>query len=98
MLAVQGLTKRFGGLAAVKDLSFDVREHEVMGLIGPNGSGKSSTLNLISGALKPSSGAIHLKDRELTALKPHRIARLGVARTFQLVRILPEMKAPGSDD
>ena len=91
ILQVQNLTKRFGGLVAVNDLSFDVREHEVMGIIGPNGSGKSTTMNLISGALKTSSGAIVLKGADLTPLPPHKIARLGVARTFQLVRILPKL-------
>lgn len=91
ILNVSGLTKRFGGLVAVNDLSFDVREHEVMGIIGPNGSGKSTTMNLISGALKPTSGTIVLEGHDLTPLPPHKIARFGVARTFQLVRILPGM-------
>ncbi|WP_136439321.1 ABC transporter ATP-binding protein [Pacificoceanicola onchidii] len=91
ILHVQGLTKRFGGLVAVNDVSFDVREHEVMGIIGPNGSGKSTTMNLISGALKPTSGKIDLEGHDLTPLPPHKIARFGVARTFQLVRILPKL-------
>ena len=91
ILNVAGLTKRFGGLVAVNDLSFDVREHEVMGIIGPNGSGKSTTMNLISGALKPTSGSIVLEGHDLTPLPPHKIARFGVARTFQLVRVLPGM-------
>jgi branched-chain amino acid transport system ATP-binding protein len=91
ILNVSGLTKRFGGLVAVNDLSFDVREHEVMGIIGPNGAGKSTTMNLISGALKPTSGTIVLEGHDLTPLPPHKIARFGVARTFQLVRILPGM-------
>jgi branched-chain amino acid transport system ATP-binding protein len=89
ILNVSGLTKRFGGLVAVNDLSFDVREHEVMGIIGPNGSGKSTTMNLISGALKPTAGSIVLEGHDLTPLPPHKIARLGGARTFQLVRVLP---------
>lgn len=91
ILQVQNLTKRFGGLVAVNDLSFDVREHEVMGIIGPNGSGKSTTMNLISGALKASDGAIRLGGTDLVPLPPHKIARRGVARTFQLVRILPQL-------
>ena len=91
ILHVSNLTKRFGGLVAVNDMSFDVREHEVMGIIGPNGSGKSTTMNLISGALKPTSGSIVLEGHDLTPLPPHKIARFGVARTFQLVRILPTL-------
>ncbi|MBO6562955.1 MAG: ABC transporter ATP-binding protein [Nisaea sp.] len=91
ILEVQGLTKRFGGLIAVNDLSFDVREHEVMGIIGPNGSGKSTTINLISGALPATSGSIVLEGQDLTAARPHETARFGVSRTFQLVRILPAL-------
>jgi branched-chain amino acid transport system ATP-binding protein len=91
ILEVSNLTKRFGGLVAVNDVSFAVKEHEVMGIIGPNGSGKSTTMNLISGALKPTAGSIMLEGHDLTPLPPHKIARFGVARTFQLVRILPGM-------
>jgi branched-chain amino acid transport system ATP-binding protein len=91
VLSVQGATKRFGGLVAVDDMTFDVTEHEVMGLIGPNGSGKSTTLNLISGALKPTTGAIALRGVPISELPPQDIARRGVARTFQLVRLLPSM-------
>ena len=91
ILHVESLSKRFGGLVAVNNVSFQVLEHEVMGLIGPKGSGKSTTMNMISGALKPSSGAIVLKGQDLTRKKPHEIARSGVSRTFQLVRILPEL-------
>ena len=93
ILEVSNLTKRFGGLVAVNDMTFQVREHEVMGIIGPNGSGKSTTMNLISGALKPTSGTIMLEGHDLTPLPPHKIARFGVARTFQLVRILPSLTA-----
>lgn len=91
ILRLAGATKRFGGLVAVDDLSFEVREHELMGLIGPNGSGKSTTLNLISGALRATAGSIRLRDRELTRMAAHQSARLGVARTFQLVRVLPHL-------
>ncbi|HVL59706.1 MAG TPA: ABC transporter ATP-binding protein [Burkholderiaceae bacterium] len=90
-LEVHSVSKRFGGLRAVDDLSFSVREHEVMGLIGPNGSGKTTMMNLISGALKPTSGEIYLGDRLISALPSRLIARAGVARTFQLVRILPSL-------
>lgn len=91
VLSVRGLSKRFGGLVAVDDLTFDVGEHELMGLIGPNGSGKSTTLNLISGALKPTSGEITLGRTAITGLPAERINRRGIARTFQLVRLLPSM-------
>lgn len=91
ILSLRGATKRFGGLVAVNDIDFDVTEHEVMGLIGPNGSGKSTTLNLISGALKPTSGTIALRDTPITGLPAQDIARRGIARTFQLVRLLPSM-------
>jgi branched-chain amino acid transport system ATP-binding protein len=91
VLEVRGLTKRFGGLVAVRDMSFDVAEHEVLGIIGPNGSGKSTVINMISGALAPSAGSIRLNGDEIAGRAAHRIARMGVARTFQLVRLLPEL-------
>lgn len=88
-LQISGLTKRFGGLVAVDNVSFDVKEHEVLGLIGPNGSGKTTIMNLISGALQVSSGTISLQGRRLSSMPAHQISRIGVSRTFQLVRILP---------
>ena len=91
VLSLRGATKRFGGLVAVNDMDFDVTEHEVLGLIGPNGSGKSTTLNLISGALKPSAGTISLRGTPISHLSAPDIARRGIARTFQLVRLLPSM-------
>jgi branched-chain amino acid transport system ATP-binding protein len=91
VLSLRGATRRFGGLTAVDEIDFDVAEHEVMGLIGPNGSGKSTTLNLISGALAPSGGDIVLRGQSIGGLPAQAIARLGVARTFQLVRLLPSM-------
>lgn len=91
VLEVRGLTRRFGGLVAVNNISFDVHEHEVVGLIGPNGSGKTTTMNLISGALSPSSGEIWLGDTCISRLSARRIAQSGVARTFQLVRMLPSL-------
>jgi branched-chain amino acid transport system permease protein len=90
-LAITGLRKRFGGLVAVDDVSFEVKRGEIVGLIGPNGSGKTTVLNLISGALAPDAGAVRLRDRNIVALGPHRVARLGIARTFQLVRVLESM-------
>lgn len=91
VIKLSGATKQFGGLVAVDNVSFEVREHEVMGLIGPNGSGKSTTLNLISGALPVTDGDIALRGHEITGLPARAIARKGVARTFQLVRLLPSM-------
>jgi branched-chain amino acid transport system ATP-binding protein len=91
LLEVDDLSKDFGGLRAVVSMTFDVRESEVVGLLGPNGSGKTTVLNLISGALRPSAGRIRVDGREITALPPYRIAWHGVARTFQIVRVLPSM-------
>ncbi len=90
-LSVGDVSKLFGGLVAVDHVSFELAENEVLGLIGPNGSGKTTMLNLISGALKLSSGQIRLYDDEISALPANQIAIKGIARTFQIVRMLPEM-------
>jgi branched-chain amino acid transport system ATP-binding protein len=92
-LTAAGVTKRFGGLVAVENMSFKLAEKEVLGLIGPNGSGKTTMMNLISGAFKPSAGAISLYGDNITGIGASRVARKGVARTFQLVRMLPGMTA-----
>jgi branched-chain amino acid transport system ATP-binding protein len=86
MLAVEGLCKRFGGFLAVNQVSFEVREGEIVGLIGPNGSGKSTTFNLIAGNLRPSSGSIRLAGTEIGGLPAHTICHHGIARTFQIPR------------
>lgn len=91
ILSVEKVTKRFGGLTAVNDISFDVKEHQVLGLIGPNGSGKTTMMNLISGALPLTSGQIKINGGVISGLSPQKISRLGVARTFQLVRLLPSL-------
>lgn len=91
LLEVSGLTRRFGGLVAVDDMSLALAPGEILGLLGPNGSGKSTVLNLISGALSPDRGSIRLHGHEIASTAPHRIARLGVARTFQLVRVLASL-------
>jgi branched-chain amino acid transport system ATP-binding protein len=91
VLSVSDITKTFGGLVAVDALSFDLVEHEVLGLIGPNGSGKTTMMNLISGALKIDSGRIHLYDQEISRSPARVITRMGVARTFQIVRMLPSL-------
>jgi len=88
LLQIEHLTKKFGGLVAVDDLSFRVDTGEIVGLLGPNGSGKTTVMNLVSGALRPNSGRILLNGRNLAGLPAHRIARAGVARTFQLVRVM----------
>ena len=88
-LMVGDVTKRFGGLVAVQSMSFALAENEVLGLIGPNGSGKTTMMNLISGALRPSSGAIKLYGDDIAGIGASRIANKGIARTFQLVRMLP---------
>jgi branched-chain amino acid transport system permease protein len=87
-LEAKNLRKAFGGLVAVDDIGFTIKRGEILGLIGPNGSGKTTMLNLISGALKPDAGELILNGTSITRLPPHRIAQLGVARTFQLVRVL----------
>jgi branched-chain amino acid transport system ATP-binding protein len=84
LLAVCNLTRRFGALQAVNDLSFSVRPGELVGLIGPNGAGKSTLYNLIAGVLRPSSGQILLDGRPVAGWKPYQAARAGVARTFQI--------------
>jgi len=90
-LSASEVTKHFGGLVAVDHMSFSIAEKEVLGLIGPNGSGKTTMMNLISGALKPSSGEIRLYGDSITGIGASRVANKGVARTFQLVRMLPTM-------
>ena len=91
VLDISGLTKRFGGIVAVNDASFSMAAGEIVGLLGPNGSGKTTVINMISGAIPPTAGAIRLGGQRISGLKPNRIARLGVARTFQLVRALPSL-------
>ncbi|QDF97810.1 ABC transporter ATP-binding protein [Azoarcus sp. DD4] len=93
LLSIAGLTKVFGGLVAVNQISFDVHAGEVVGLLGPNGSGKTTLMNLVSGALRPTQGSVALEGRRISGLAPHRIARAGVARSFQLVRVLPSLSA-----
>jgi branched-chain amino acid transport system ATP-binding protein len=91
LLQVQGLGRSFGGLRAVDALSFDVAPGEIVGLLGPNGSGKTTALNLISGALRPDQGSVRFEGRELAGAPAHVVARAGIARTFQLVRVFQRM-------
>ena len=93
LLVVRGLSKRFGGLCAVKDLSFEVGAGSVHGIIGPNGAGKTSLFNLLTGFLQPDRGSVTLAGTELLGRRPHAIARLGLARSFQLARPLSGLTA-----
>ena len=86
MLAVEGLTKRFGGFTAVEGVGFQVEEGEILGLIGPNGSGKSTIFNLLSGTLTPTAGSVRFQGREIAGLPPNRICHRGIGRTFQIPR------------
>jgi len=91
ILEGEQVTKYFGGLAAVSNIDFHVDQGEIVGLIGPNGAGKTTLFNLISAALVPKPGVIRFKGEKITGLKPHQICRLGVARTFQEVKIFANM-------
>src|SRR5499425_2874977 len=91
LLETHGLSKRFGGLQAVAGLDLTVAPGEVLGLIGPNGAGKTTVFNLLSGFLTPDAGEVRLSGRSLVGLAPHAICRLGLARTFQIVRPFPRM-------
>jgi branched-chain amino acid transport system ATP-binding protein len=93
ILEVKNLTKRFGGLTAVSELDFEVREGEILGMIGPNGAGKSTTFNLIAGAYAASSGEVFFNKESILGQPPHRIARLGILRTFQHNRPFEGMPA-----
>jgi branched-chain amino acid transport system ATP-binding protein len=93
ILQVRDLRKEFGGLMAVFDVSFDVVPGEIVALIGPNGAGKTTIFNLISGVLPPTGGTVHLNGHLLNGLKPHAIAGLGLARTFQSLRLFGNMTA-----
>ena len=91
LLEVSGLSRRFGGLQAVHDLSLSMGPDEVLGLIGPNGAGKTTAFNLLSGFLAPDTGAIRFDGRSIVGLPPHAICRLGLCRTFQIVRPFPRL-------
>ena len=93
LLEVDAVGRSFGGVQAVQSASFGVAPGEVHGLIGPNGAGKTTLLNLISGLVRPTQGTIQLRGRRLDGLPPHRVAALGVTRTFQNIRLFPELSA-----
>jgi len=91
LLEVKGLTRRFGGLIAVNDFNIELGEHELVALIGPNGAGKTTVFNLISGFYQPSEGSVTIKGKDTKGLRPHQVTSLGVARTFQGIRLWGEM-------
>ena len=91
LLTVAGLTKRFGGVVANRDVSFNVKPGELVGVIGPNGAGKSTLFDLITGFVRPEAGDVRLDGRSVVGRRPDEIGRLGVARTFQKLRPFPEM-------
>lgn len=93
LLQVTNLTRRFGGLLAVNDVSFTVKQGEIVGLIGPNGAGKTTTFALLAGFLAPTAGEIRFANQRIDGLKPHAICQLGVTRTFQIVQPFPQMTA-----
>lgn len=91
MIKIKNVTKNFGGLVALNNLDISVREGTIHGLIGPNGSGKTTLFNVVSGILKPSDGNIQIKGNDINGLKPNQVTRLGIARTFQNIRLFGEM-------
>jgi branched-chain amino acid transport system ATP-binding protein len=93
LLEGERVTKHFGGLAAVSEVDFGVDRGQVIGLIGPNGAGKTTLFNLVSGALVPKAGEIRFKDQKISGLKPNRICKMGIARTFQSVKVFGNMPA-----
>ncbi len=91
LLRVDGLTLAFSGLVALNDVSFDVRDGELLAIIGPNGAGKTSIFNCLSGVYRPKAGRMRFLDHDLSRLRPHEIARLGIARVFQNIELFPLM-------
>ncbi len=91
ILEVRGVNKAFGGLKAVQDFSLAIRQGEIVGLIGPNGAGKTTCFNLLTGVYTPDTGAVMLEGRSIVGTKPHKIAGLGMARTFQNIRLFGEL-------
>jgi branched-chain amino acid transport system ATP-binding protein len=93
VLRIDRLTRRFGGLVAVNAVSFGVAAGEVLAVVGPNGAGKTTLFNLITGVLRPDGGTVTLDGRDVTGLAPHRLARMGIARTFQNIRLFSHLNA-----
>jgi len=91
VLEARGVTKRFGGLTAVKDMDLTVEQGQILGLIGPNGAGKTTLFNNVTGLFQPTSGRVVFDGRDITGSKPHQVARRGIARTFQNIRLFDYM-------
>jgi branched-chain amino acid transport system ATP-binding protein len=90
-LEIRKVSRFFGGIAAIKDVSFEVRKGEILGLIGPNGAGKTTMFNVVNGFYHPSRGEVYFKDQKVSGFKPHQICQRGIARTFQVVKPLQRM-------
>lgn len=93
MLSIQKVSKHFDGITAIKDVSFKIEKGEIVGLVGPNGAGKSTLLNVLSGVYLPSSGSVIFDGTDITGLRPDKVCKLGIAKTFQLVQSFPELTA-----
>lgn len=91
LLSLQGISKRFGGLQALLNVTFDLPQGQILGLIGPNGAGKTTLFNVINGVYRPDHGRIIFRDKDVTGFKPYQLARMGMARTHQIVRPLNEL-------
>ncbi len=92
MLSTQGLMKKFGGLTAINNVSFEIEKGELSSIIGPNGAGKTTLFNLLTGHLRPDSGRVIFNDKDITNLPPHGICQLGIGRSFQRINIFPRLK------
>ncbi|MBW4702258.1 MULTISPECIES: ABC transporter ATP-binding protein [unclassified Micromonospora] len=93
LLEVDEVTLRFGGVVALDKINFKIYEGEILGLIGPNGAGKTTSFNVMTGVYRPTSGAVRFRGEKVTGRKPHQISRMGISRTFQNIRLFPEMTA-----
>ncbi|MGE4281574.1 MAG: ABC transporter ATP-binding protein [Magnetospirillum sp.] len=91
ILSVKGVSKRFGGLMAVSEVGFDVAKGEILAIIGPNGAGKTTLFGLISGFIRPDMGSVRLKGHEIVGMAPHKIVRMGLTRSFQIVQVFADM-------
>jgi len=91
LLQLNNVLKTFGGIVAINNLSFEIKENQILGLIGPNGAGKTTVFNCITGIYKPDKGSVYFNGKDITGLKPHIISKLGIARTFQNIRLFPSM-------
>ncbi|MBW2031386.1 MAG: ABC transporter ATP-binding protein [Deltaproteobacteria bacterium] len=91
ILEVKGLTKAFGGLVAVNDLTFEMEKGEILGIIGPNGAGKTTLFNLVTGFCRPDKGAVFFNGEDITGLRPHEVCKRGLARTFQITQAFPNL-------